>query len=361
MNTLRIAFKDLKTFLRRRTTFIFSILMPIIMMIMTSYIFPQTDMQGQNAIGFYFEDSIAKTMFKNQIDELEEQNIFLFNTRDELLNSLIDGKITAGVVVPRDFSLKMATGNAELQIIPSPNNPQAGIMIAESLPGMFAQFNSSQNSIKVSSRLTNVDGSKFNYYDFMAPGIMAMISIMSVMTGLAASITRERELGTMDGLMVTPISRGSIVVGKIIAQTVRGMMQALIVLVISILIFHVHIVGSIWLTIFILILGTFSFIGIGIIVTASFKEQEAAEITMTTITFPMIFFSGVFFPIEQMPNFAKVVSKIFPLTYSADALRKVVVLGASIGDVRNQIFVLLAFALTTSIVASLSFQKLVQE
>lgn len=358
MNILRIAWKDLKFLLRSRTTLIFSILMPVIMMIMTSYIFPQAGVDYNGKMGFFSEDPIIQTFSENMKNN---DHIKLFKSRDKMIDALTNKEISIAAIIPKDFSVSSLTGNAKIEVIPSPSNPQQGMMVAQSIPNMISQMQNKQNTPNIKAELINVDGSEFNYYDFMAPGIMAMISIMSVMTGLAASITRERELGTMDGLMVTPINRGSIVLGKILAQTTRGVIQALIVLLISITIFNVTINGSILLTILILVIGTFSFIGIGIIVTSAFKEQETAQITMTAITFPMIFFSGVFFPVDQMPEFAKYVAKIFPLSYSADALRKVMVLGANIGQVSTELIVLSLFAIVTATISTLTFHKIIQD
>ena len=356
MKALMIAWKDLKFLLRSRTMLAFSIAMPIISMLMMGYIFPQNGGEMKGKIGFYSQDLLFNVMTKSAPSTM----VVVYRTKKDLINALAKGDISVGAVIPKNFTTAFAMGKASLDVIPNPANPQAGVVLAQMIPAMME--NAKRNAPKkVKVNLTNVDGSAFNYYDFMAPGIMAMIAIMSVSNGLAASITRERELGTMDGLMVTPINRGNIVVGKILAQTVRGVVQALIVLGVSILLFGVTIEGSIWTTILLLILGTFSFIGIGIIITSSVKEQETAQVIMTTITFPMLFFSGVFFPIEQMPKFIQYVAYVFPLTYAADALRKVMTLGVGFSYVKLDVMVLLAFAIVSSVVATLSFQKLIQD
>ncbi len=358
MKALMIAWKDLKFLLRSRTMLAFSIAMPIISMLMMGYIFPQNGGQIRGKIGFYSQD----ILFRGMIKSAPATEVVVYSSREALISAIAKDEISIGAVVPKNFTLDVALGKAQIDVIPNPSNPQAGIMMAQMIPSMMSE-KSSQNKTtkKMKVNLTNVDGSAFNYYDFMAPGIMAMIAIMSVANGLAASITRERELGTMDGLMVTPINRGNIVVGKILAQTARGVVQALIVLGVSILLFGVKVNGSIWTTILLLVLGTFSFIGIGIIITSSVKEQETAQVMMTTITFPMLFFSGVFFPIEQMPKFMQYVAYVFPLTYAADALRKVMTLGVGFSYIATDVFVLLAFAAVSSLAATLSFQKLIQD
>jgi ABC-2 type transport system permease protein len=182
-----------------------------------------------------------------------------------------------------------------------------------------------------------------NYFTFIAPGIMAMTVMMSVMTGLPVAISQEKEVGTMDGMMVAPINRLSIILGKTVGQTARGLIQGVIILLLAVGIFGVAIEGSIILVFALLLLGVFSFVGLGIVITSFTKDQETAQMLMMTLMFPMMFLSGVFFPIQQMPWFMQDISKALPLTYASDALRKVMVLGAGIPAISMDLIVLIIF------------------
>jgi ABC-2 type transport system permease protein len=196
-----------------------------------------------------------------------------------------------------------------------------------------------------------------NYFDFLAPGIMAMVVMMSVMTGLPGAISQEKEIGTMDGMMVAPINRLSIILGKTLSQTVRGMLQGAIILVLAVLLFGVTIHGSILLVFGLLLLGVFSFVGLGIVLTSFAKDQQTATMLMTTLMFPMMFLSGVFFPIQQMPWYMQDISKVLPLTYASDALRKVMVLGAGIPDITTDLVVLIAFGAVLTAIAVPVFRR----
>jgi ABC-2 type transport system permease protein len=160
------------------------------------------------------------------------------------------------------------------------------------------------------------------------------------MMGMAVSVAEERELGTLDGILVAPINRLSIILGKTFSQAVRGLMQAMIILILAIALFGVVIHGSIPLVILLLLLGIFSFMGLGILISTLSSKQETAMTIMMTIQFPMIFLCGAFFPVEQMPSFMQGISKAIPLTYAVDALRKVIVLGAGIPDITTELIVL---------------------
>jgi len=148
-------------------------------------------------------------------------------------------------------------------------------------------------------------------------------------------------------LMMAPISRISIILGKTVAQTVRNLLQGSLIIVLAILVFGVHVRGNPQLIALILILGTLSFLGIGIVATSIAKEQESAQFILGFLQFPMMFLSGVLFPVEQMPVPLQYVSKFLPLTYAVDALRKVMVLGVDVSGVIVELLLLVAISIVT--------------
>jgi len=101
----------------------------------------------------------------------------------------------------------------------------------------------------------------------------------------------------------------------------------------------------------------FSFVGLGIVLTSITSDQQTATMLMTTLMFPMMFLSGVFFPIQQMPWYMQDISKVLPLTYATDALRKVMVLGAWIPDITTELAVLVAFGIVMTAIAVPVFRR----
>jgi ABC-2 type transport system permease protein len=198
-----------------------------------------------------------------------------------------------------------------------------------------------------------------NYFEFVAPGLMAMVIMMAAMTGLAGSIAREHELGTLDGILTAPISRLSIIMGKSFAQAVRGLLQAVLTLVLAMVLFGVVVHGSLWLLALLLVLTIFSFIGIGIMISALSSEQETAMTIMMTLTLPMIFLSGAFFPVQQMPVAMQWISKAIPLSYAVEALRKCIVLGSGLAAVSTEIWVMLGFGVVFTAIAIPIFSRVI--
>jgi len=161
----------------------------------------------------------------------------------------------------------------------------------------------------------------------------------------------------MDGMMVAPINRLSIILGKTLAQTARGLLQGVVLMVLAIVLFGVTIQGNILLVFGLLLLGVFSFVGLGIVMTSFASDQQTATMLMTTLMFPMMFLSGVFFPIQQMPWFMQDISKVLPLTYATEALRKVMVLGAAIPDITTELTILIAFGIVMTAIAVPVFRR----
>jgi len=208
------------------------------------------------------------------------------------------------------------------------------------------------------TKTQNLLGGEINYFQFVAPGTMMMVVLMGIMTGLPRAISFERESGTLDGLLVAPISTISIIVGKTLAQIIRGILQATVILLISVFVFGVTINGSIALVFFLLLLGVYSITGLGIALTSLASDQEAATMLISTIMFPMIFLSGVFFPVEQMPSFIQTVSKFLPLTYAIDALRRAITLGASFSDLTQEMLILSVFGTVMLMISVPLFKKM---
>jgi ABC-2 type transport system permease protein len=157
--------------------------------------------------------------------------------------------------------------------------------------------------------------------------------------------------------MVAPINRLSIILGKTLAQTARGLLQGTLILVLATILFGVTIHGSLLLVFGLLVLGVFSFVGLGVVLTSFAKDQETAMMIMMTLMFPMMFLSGVFFPIQQMPWYMQDISKVLPLTYAAQALREVMVLGAGISAISTEVTILVVFGVVMTTIAVPVFRR----
>jgi len=144
---------------------------------------------------------------------------------------------------------------------------------------------------------------------------------------------------------MTPTSVATVVGGKIISKLTIETARAILLIVAAIVLFGITINGSLTLTILLLVLSALCFVGFGIMVSARVSTQEDYTQMVMPFTMPMMFVSGVFYPIETMPWIFQKIAYIFPLTYANDALRGVMLKGAGIGDIWIDIAVLAGFTL----------------
>jgi ABC-2 type transport system permease protein len=384
-HSLRIAWKDLMELFRNRMGLVLLILMPIFMMTMVGFIYPSETSMNNVSIALVNEDtgfggynfsSIFITTVNSINDEADMMKLKEASSLEDVREMIQAGDAAGGIVISSDFTVNIIAGQqGTITIVTDQSNPQMSAIIQTVLAEVFDQMGTALAQQNVAEQL-NIDPSNalavvkpfnvqvkgsvegnFSYFDFIAPGIMAMTVMMSVMTGLPAAISHEREVGTLDGMMVAPINRLSVILGKTLAQMARGILQGTLILVLATILFGVTVHGNILLVFALLLLGVFSFVGLGVVLTSFAKEQETAVMLMTTIMFPMMFLSGVFFPIEQMPWFMQAVSKILPLTYVADSLRKVMVLGADIPMLTNELAILIGFGIVMIAIAVPVFKR----
>ena len=383
-HSLRIAWKDLMELFRNRMGLVLLILMPIFMMTMVGFIYPSENSLNNVPIALVNEDmgfgnynfSSTLIMTLNSINENTSMiKIFDASSLDDIREMIQTGDVEGGLIISSDFTSNIMNGKqGTITIVTDESNPQMSAIIqtvlnevVDQMGTALAQQSVQELGVDPSASLAVVEPynvqttgaveGKFSYFDFIAPGIMAMTVMMSVMTGLPAAISQEREVGTLDGMMVAPINRLSVILGKTFAQMARGILQGVLILVLAVILFKVTIHGNILLVFALLLLGVFSFVGLGVVLTSFAKNQETAVMMMTTIMFPMMFLSGVFFPIEQMPPFMQNISKFLPLTYVADALRKVMVLGADIPAIASELSILIVFGVIMTAIAVPVFKR----
>jgi len=384
-----ICWKDLLEFSRSKLRLVLLVLMPLFMMVMVGYIFPSGTSISHQPVALANQDVGSTTLiphiymgnaFVTSLDAINNQtgmmDLSTARNFEEIKTDIQDGKLSGGIIVPDNFTDSILAGKqGSITVVTDQSNPQISSMMQavlsktiESMGTYIARLNLNatyninwNNTMAViqpyTVQFTGIVPGEPNYFEFVAPGIISMVVMMSLMTGLPHAISYEKDIGTLDGMLVAPINRLSIILGKVLAQTIRGLIQGAIIVILAVLLFGVVIYGSILLVVALLLLTVFSFVGLGILITSFTGREETATMVMMTLMFPMMFLSGVFFPIQQMPAFMQDVAHLLPLTYAAQALRKVMVLGAGVDAVFTEVVILSAFGLVLLAIAVPMFKK----
>ncbi|MBP1944882.1 ABC transporter permease [Methanobacterium petrolearium] len=228
----------------------------------------------------------------------------------------------------------LQTQSAALQV------QSQGVQASSGLSGI--NFQNIMNSINF--QINKIYGD-IKYIDFLVPAILAMTVMMGAMMSMGESLAGERERGELARLFMTPTSVSTVVGGKIISRLIIQTATAMVLLAAAIILFNITIAGSILLTILLLILTALCFVGFGIMVSARVSTQEDYVQMVMPFSMPMMFISGVFYPLETMPWIFQKIAYIAPLTYANNALRAVMLQGAGIGDIWVELVVLLGFTL----------------
>lgn len=361
------------------------IIMPLFMMGMVGYIFPSNNGMSHVPVALVNLDTAQgnaslSTKFIAQLEAINNKagmmDLTTASSADEVKSDIQNGQQSAGIIIGSNFTSDLKSGKqGDITVVIDQSNPQTAALVQTGLTQAIGQLGTQYATIGLNQtyktplnsslarvvpydvHTTGTVSGQTNYFEFVAPGIMAMVVMMSLMTGLPHAISFEREMGTLDGMLAAPVHRMSILGGKVIAQTTRGMFQGLMVLALSIVLFGVVIQGSIALVLGLLLLGVFSLVGLGILITSFTSTEETATMIMMTLTFPMMFLSGVFFPIQQMPGFMQVIARFLPLTYAVSALRRVVVLGVGVSAISTDIIILFGFGVVLLAVALAAFER----
>jgi ABC-2 type transport system permease protein len=265
--------------------------MPIMMMGMFGYIFQDSASALNNVpvgmivddLGIYGEQ--ISSMIRDISSNSDSIQLIEVSTRTQAEEKILSAEIKAVVIIPDNFSSSIQGQNqAKIIIVTDPSNPTIAQALTQFFNGIirvlsdqFSQelietgmpyFNSEFVVNPISINAESIVSGGGSSFDFVAPGIIAMNVMMSGLSALGAALARERESGTLDGILMSPISRTSIILGKTVSHTIRNLFQGGITIAIAVLIFGVTIRGNPLLIVFILILGTISFLGLGIIATA---------------------------------------------------------------------------------------------
>jgi ABC-2 type transport system permease protein len=380
-----ICWKDLLEFSRSRLRLVMLVLMPLFMMMMVGFIFPTGNTISHTPVALANQDVMVNgtSLGSGLVAELEAVNnqtgmmdLRVATGYDDIKTMIQGGKVSGGIIVPPTFTSDLLAGRqGNITIMTDQSNPQTSAMIQNVVTKLIEQLGSqaAERNLNQTYNISLQDAPTVlmpydvqvrgivpgtpNYFEFVAPGIMSMVVMMSLMTGLPHAISYEKDMGTLDGMLVAPTSRWAIILGKVLAQSTRGMIQGFIILLMAVLLFGVVIHGSILLVILLILLTVFSFVGLGILITSFADKEETATMVMMTLMFPMMFLSGVFFPIQQMPSYMQALANFLPLTYAASAMRKVMVLGAGVSAITPEVITLAVFGIVLLTVAVPMFKR----
>lgn len=290
---------------------------------------------------------------------------------DEVDAFLDNSTATVAILIPNGFGEKIRKGvPASIQLIADgadANTANISLNYARQIIGGFAQEVLTESFVRRAGGMTvptvvpviriwfNPELRSANY---MVPGVVAMILMIITATFTSAALVREKEIGTMEQLLVTPMRSSELLLGKLMPYVVIGFVDVAIVLFVAVLWFGIPLKGSVVLLFALSSLFILTTLGIGLFVsTISHTQQQALMTAQFFVFFPMIFLSGFTFPIENMPEAIQVVTYIVPLRYFLEIIRGVFLKGVGMDVLWPQAAALTMFGVTILGLSISRFQK----
>lgn len=262
--------------------------------------------------------------------------------------------------IPQDFEARLNAGqSAPLQVILDGRNSSTAGSAAGHVAAIVASYNASLGTgtpgIRVERRAwfnPNLE-SRWN----MMPGLIAALSMLQTLMLAALSVAREREQGTFDQLLVTPLTPMQILIGKALPSILIGLLQSTIIFLIIRFWFDIPMQGSVGLLYFGLIVFTVASVGVGLSISALSLTMQQAMLYTFLLIMPLMLLSGLFTPVRNMPEVLQLATYANPLRFGMDIVRRVYLEGAGLLDVWRAFIPLLVLAATTLPLAAWLFRN----
>jgi len=290
---------------------------------------------------------------------------------DSELRQLIEkGQASVGIIIPPDYASQLHAGQAQVAFILDGSDPtmattalSAAQLIAQqhATALLIEKLSTSGLSLRLQPPLEMRTTVWYNpdlvSAYFMIPGVIGMIlyAITAILT--ASAVVRERERGTIEQLIVTPIRPMELVVGKITPYVILSLFDAFEVIAIGHFWFGVPVRGSLLLIGLLSTLFLFSGLGIGLFASTVANTQQEAMLTVWLTLLPAIFLSGFFFPIQNMPKILQWISLFIPLRYYMEIIRVLLLKGVGIESILNDVIFMTLFGVLIMGAAARRFRK----
>lgn len=335
MSLLRVmTLTFLRIFSRDRQAIFFSLFFPLVLMGVFGLVGSSED--EPFTLGIVNQaDNVLAARFIEAVDSHPRFSLSQ-GVEAELREALVAGELDLVLVLPPGFDESQAPATLTLLVDAAqvreldflmPVLQQALVDIERSLRGEQAMFRLEIEDVKARSR---------NYLSFLIPGLLAFTIMQISVAGSGFNIVEYRRKGILKRLFVTPLHPRDFIGGLVVSRTLICLIQVAVLLGIALLIFDISIAGSALLLFLVSLLGISLFLAMGFCMGSLAKTQQAIMAIGNLVTFPQMFLSGIFYPIDILPGWLQPLAEILPLSFLATALRELMVDGAAAASLLPQ-------------------------
>jgi ABC-2 type transport system permease protein len=322
---------------RDRRTMLILFGMPVAQLLLFGYVITNEIKDANIAIYDKSKDAVTQKITQKLLSSgyfRLEENI---DSYDQVEKSFQKGKVKMLIVFEQDFAKNLEKiGTANVQILADASDPNTANILTTYTAAIIRDYTNSLNqSLSAPMQIKTEIQMQYNpelkgVYMFI-PGIIAMLLILISALMTSISITREKELGTMEVLLVSPLKPIQIIIGKVIPYMLFAFIDVIIILLIAVTVFHVDIQGNIALLLGECLLYIFLSLSLGILISSITSSQQIAMMaSMLALMLPTILLSGFIFPIENMPLPLQWLCQILPPKWFITILKSIMLKGNGI-------------------------------
>ena len=357
--------KEFLIVLRDRLTLFFMFFPPLIQII--AFGFALDNDVKHMAIVVYDEDRTVES--RQLVDAFVNTQTFRVvgevSSLQELAAMVRRGKAYAGVQIPPNFTRRLRAGQtATVQVLVDGSNSTTalqalntalGVIMSRSLTILTAE--TGRRELPIELRPQVLYNPSMRAPNFFVPGVIGVALQFASIFAAAMSIVRERERGTLENLLVSPLSRWGLMLGKIVPYLCIAMTMALCLFGIMRWVFQVPIAGSLGVLLLATFLYVFALLSLGLLVSTKAQTQNEAIQMAMVVMLPSIFFTGFIFPRDTMPWIFQAIGALLPLTYFVDLTRAIVLRGATLADFWRHLVILASMGVVVFSLCALRFKK----
>jgi ABC-2 type transport system permease protein len=347
------------------------IIMPVMMLFLLGYAVANDVTDIPMVVADLSQTESSRTL----VDKLAVSGFFKYTyaaqSESEILKLLDEGNVKVGLYIPENFGRNLSTGGTgTIQFYIDGSNPtvaQTAQLAAETISQSMSQEilinrlersgSGMQLNLPVDARLRYLYNPDMKRMNFMIPGLVAIILQIQTLLLTAFAIVREREQGTLEQLIVTPVRSWELMLGKILPFVVVAFVNVVMTVSVGAIWFGVEVAGSITLLGILSLIFLLGSLGLGVFISNISKTQMQAMYMASFIMMPSFILAGLLFPRENMPWLAYYAGYLLPVTYFLEIVRGIILKGAELASLWVWIWPMAVFSIVVFFASVLMFQK----
>ena len=360
-----ILFKEFITILRDPMTLFFMLFPPLIEMVAFGYAI-DTDVKHMPMVILNEDRTVDSRRFLDRFVNTETFRIVgEVQNVDEMASEIRKGRASVGMQIPPHFTRDLRGGHpAQVQMLIDGSNSTTALQALNTALGVgltqsieMLMLEGGRRTIPIEIRPQMLYNPTMRSPNFYVPGVIAVVLQIGTSFATAMAMVRERERGTLEQLLVSPLSRWGLMLGKLIPYLCVGMFMGILLFAIMRFVFFVPIAGSVTALLLATLVYAFALLSIGLFIgTKAENQMQALQMSMIFVM-PSVFFSGFIFPRETMPWIFYAIGAVLPTTYFIELVRAIILRGATFLEYWPSLGIMSAMALILFSACALRFRK----